>query len=299
MSTSVTRAAIAVCRDALHWRDDLRAIFIAAGVSRQLYSRYDQLGMSKAKIARAIFDELHEQGAAGHTAQRKIVEELCSMQRPHSDAPDQKAGVEALSELKRAAQAQKILIDPKQAATDARRATEKRRLQVLQERQATLGELRTEFLELVRQQGREFVQRRGYDLEKLLARLFRVYDLDYRPSYRTAHEQIDGSFHFRGFTYLVEARWRKKEPNLGDLLDFKGKVDSKLDSTRGAFISMAGYDAEILDNFVRNSRGSRNNVVMFTGSDVAQLFEGRIGLVDALTKKVDAAEQEGRALCEL
>lgn len=38
---------------------------------------------------------------------------------------------------------------------------------------------------------------------------------------------------------------------------------------------------------------------MFTGRDMSQLFEGRIGLVDALTKKVDADEQEGRALCEL
>ncbi len=62
---------------------------------------------------------------------------------------------------------------------------------------------------------------------------------------------------------------------------------------------MAGYDPDVLDHFVRNARGSRNNVIMFTGRDVSQLFEGRIGLLDALTKKVDAAEQEGRALCEL
>ncbi|MEU8783246.1 hypothetical protein [Streptomyces sp. NPDC048637] len=83
------------------------------------------------------------------------------------------------------------------------------------------------------------------------------------------------------------------------MLDFKGKVDGKLDSTRGAFVSMAGYDPDVLDHFVRNARGSRNNIIMFTGQDVSQLFEGRIGLLDALTKKVDAAEQEGRALCEL
>ncbi|MFF7094160.1 hypothetical protein ACFY9A_17430 [Streptomyces rubradiris] len=254
--------------------------------------------MSKAKIARAVFDELHEQGSAGHAVQRKIIEELCHMRKPHSDAPDQKAGKEALAELKQAAQDHKILVDPELAAAAARRAAEKRRLQVIQERQQLLGELRTKFLYLVGQDA-GMAQRRGYELEKLLAQLFRAYDLDYRPSYRTAHEQIDGSFHFRGFTYIVEARWRTAKPDLGDLLDFKGKVDGKLDSTRGAFVSMAGYDPEVLDYFVRNSRGSRNNIIMFTGGDISQLFEGHIGLVDALTKKVDAAEQEGQALCEL
>ncbi|MCL6302046.1 hypothetical protein [Streptomyces kronopolitis] len=299
MSTSVIRAAIAVCRDALHWRDDLRAIFHTAGVPRQLYNRYDQPGISKAKISRAIFDELHEQGAAGHAIQRKIIEELCNMRKAQADAPDQKAGAEALAELKQVAQEQRVLVDPDRAAATARQAAEKRRLQSLQERQATLGELRIDFLKLVQQDASQSAQRRGYDLEKQFARLFRAYDLDYRPSYRIAHEQIDGSFHFRGFTYLVEARWRTAQPDLGDLLDFKGKVDGKLDSTRGAFVSMAGYDPDVLDHFVRNARGSRNNIIMFTGQDVSQLFEGRIGLLDALTKKVDAAEQEGRALCEL
>ncbi|UGQ14287.1 hypothetical protein LO772_12250 [Yinghuangia sp. ASG 101] len=300
LTTAVTRAAVAVCRDALHWRDDLKAIFLAGGVPRQLYERYDQLGFSKVKIARAIFDDLHEKGEAGFTVQRKIIEELCHMGKPHVDAPDQKAGAAALKELKRAAQEHRILVSPAEAAVASRRAAAKRRLQGIQDRQEILGKLRGEFLELVRQDGSgETAQRRGYELEKLFAQLFRAYDLDYRPSYRIAHEQIDGSFHFRGFTYLVEARWRTAQPDLGALLDFKGKVDGKLDSTRGVFISMAGYDPGILDHFVRNSRGSRNNIVMFTGQDVSQLFDGRIGLVDALTKKIDAAEQEGQALCEL
>jgi hypothetical protein len=34
--------------------------------------------------------------------------------------------------------------------------------------------------------------------------------------------------------------------------------------------------------------------VLFDGRDVALLFEGSVGLVDALTAKIDAAEQEGR-----
>lgn len=61
--------------------------------------------------------------------------------------------------------------------------------------------------------------------------------------------------------------------------------------------------------FVRNSRGSRNNIIMFNGADITRLFDGHIGLEATLIKnigleavlikKVDAAEQEGRSLREL
>jgi hypothetical protein len=57
---------------------------------------------------------------------------------------------------------------------------------------------------------------------------------------------------------------------------------------------MVGYDEQVLDHVIRTARGSRNNIVLFDGRDVAMLFEGSVGLVDALTAKIDAAEQEGR-----
>ena len=68
-----------------------------------------------------------------------------------------------------------------------------------------------------------------------------------------------GSFHFRGFTYLVEARWRGQPPTTGDLADFKVKVDGKLESTRGLFISIIGFNDEILAHFA-NVSGKRNVV---------------------------------------
>jgi hypothetical protein len=74
----------------------------------------------------------------------------------------------------------------------------------------------------------------------------------------------------------------------------RAKVDGKMDSTRGVFISMPGYDEEVLEHVVRAARGSRNNVILFNGQDMALLFEGAFGLEDSLRAKVDAAEQEGR-----
>jgi hypothetical protein len=57
---------------------------------------------------------------------------------------------------------------------------------------------------------------------------------------------------------------------------------------------MAGYDDESLDHVVRTARGSRNNIILFDGRDISLLFEGSIGLIDGLTAKIDAGEQEGR-----
>jgi hypothetical protein len=292
----VQSAAIRVCRDALHWRDDLRAVLLTAGVPTALYEKYDHLGFSKAKLARAVFNELQDRGEPGFAVQRKIAQELCRMSKPHSDAPDQVAGRASLADLKREATTAQILIDPEKAAAAARRAASQRRVAATQLRRERIGELRDTFIGLIRQTADTNANRqdRGYKLERLLADLFRAYDLEYRPSYKITGEQIDGSFHFRGFTYIVEVKWRSDFPTSGDLLTFKAKVDGKMESTRGAFISMAGYDDDVLDHFIKTSRGSRNNVMLFNGRDVSLLFEGGMGLEDALTAKIDAAEQEGR-----
>ena len=89
-------------------------------------------------------------------------------------------------------------------------------------------------------------------------------------------------------------KWREATPTSGDLLSFKVKVDGKIESTRGVFVSMAGYDDDVLEHVIKTARGSRNNVILFSGRDVSLLFEDGFGLEDALTAKIDAAEQEGR-----
>jgi len=70
-----------------------------------------------------------------------------------------------------------------------------------------------------------------------------------------------------------------------------------LESTRGLFISMIGFNDEILEHFAHVS--GKRNVAYMTGQDLALIFEGRISLVDALIKKIDAAEKQGRYLIDL
>lgn len=293
---TVRNAVIRVCRDAYHWRDDIRALFIGCGVPASLYDRYDQPDRSKAKIARAVLSDLHAMGDGGATIQRRIVEELCRMDRPHADAPDQARGKAALADLKREATAQQILVAPEAAAAVQRRARAEQQRRAQQLRRDRLSSLAARFNELLRLRPRTSAerQRRGYNLEALLGDLFDTYDIEYRRPYRTAHEQLDGSFHFRGFTYIVEAKWQQHAPTFEDLAKFKFKVDGKLDSTRGLFVAMAGFDENTLDHLFNVARNSRNNLVLADAQDLITVFEGRMALTDALAAKIDAAEQEGR-----
>jgi hypothetical protein len=294
---TVRSAAVRVCRDAFHWRDDVRALFISCGVPAALYERYNHADFSKPKIARAVLNDLIGMGAAGVKVQNKIVEELCRMERPHPDAVDQTKGQAALADLRREAVKEQILINPDQAAVVERRTRADQQLRAQSLRQERLGSLRSHFFDLLRQKPRTISERqqRGYALEVLLGDLFEVYDFEYRRPYRSSHEQVDGSFHFRGFTYLVEAKWQSHPPTFDDLAKFKFNVDGKMDSTRGLFVAMAGFDDNALDHLFKVARGTRNNLVLVDSQDLITIFEGRMSLTDAITAKVDAAEQEGKS----
>jgi hypothetical protein len=124
-----------------------------------------------------------------------------------------------------------------------------------------------------------------------------LFEIEYRKSFRTETQQIDGHFNFQGFDYLVEAKWRRDQPTEQELGAFKHKVDGKLESTRGLFVSIPGFRAEVVAQF--NGRGP--NLILMDGCDLIHILEGRIDLRDAIRKKVERAAQEGIAftrLCE-
>ena len=227
--------------------------------------------------------------------ERKIVEELCRWDRPHPDAPDQDAGLAALADLKREATANQILVDPERAAAQLRRERAEQERRKIEQRQQQIGAERARFAELGRDRHRSpaELQQRGYALELLLADLFEACEMEYRRPYKAPHEQIDGSFHFMGFTYIVETKWERLPPTFDDMAKFKFKVDGKLESVRGLFVAMAGFDDNVLDHLFRVARGSRNNLILMDQHDLVTIFEGRMTLKDALTAKVNAAEQQG------
>ena len=91
---------------------------------------------------------------------------------------------------------------------------------------------------------RDWYQKRGYALEKIIYEAMKRDGLNPRSSYKIDGEQIDGSFILGDRVYLLEAKWHKKEMSASNMYEFRGKVDGKLTGTIGVFISISGYSKD-------------------------------------------------------
>jgi hypothetical protein len=278
---------IQTCGRAFWYKDPLRAFLGSAGVPAQLISRY--AAESKFPMVRHVLSELDELGEEGWIIQRRILTELCKFRRvPDPGVEDKGPALEALRYLKELASRQKLFVEEQQTSAQGRLSDTQGRQAAIAARAQKMEELRSIYKDMVA--GSQTPQERGYSLEELLAQLFETHEIQYRRPYKLAAEQVDGHFHFEGFDYLVEARWRSDQPTQTDLAGFKAKVDRKLASTRGLFVSVAGYRPEVVVEF---AKGTSSNIVLMDGQDLALILEGQFSLTDALELKIKRAAQEG------
>lgn len=283
----VREAIVEVCGKAFWLKDPMKSLLLSAGVSPELYERYAE--ESKFKIARHILSELDAMGDEGWVIQRRLVTELCQLRKlPDESVPDPGAGLAALRFLKELALDQKIVVEQEQTEAEQRAQEARRRQAAFAARAQKMAELRKTFEALA--MARDDPQARGYSLEDLLAELFELHEIAYRRSYRTPTEEIDGHFGFKGFDYLVEARWRRDLPTEADLATLKCKVDRKIQSTRGLFVSIPGFRQDVV---LRFTQGTTSNIVLMDGQDLVLILEGHVSLGDALDLKIQKAAQEG------
>ena len=238
-------------------------------------------------MVREILAELDKRGEAGVRVQHQLARELAAM-RTVADPDNREAGLAALADLRAVAKQEGILEDdPEKTRRKERKLASEEAQRVATARARGLAELNATYMALATRDNE--AQERGYDLESLLAALFKLHDIPFTPPFRKGTvEQTDGFFKFDGFEYLIEARWRKKPPDIGELRAFSGKVKGKIESTRGLFVSVAGFRAEVLQE-----AAGLLNLVLIDGQDLALILEGRISLREALRIKLDRAAQQG------
>jgi Restriction endonuclease len=287
VSYALQEAVVQACGTVFWYKRPLIALLVRAGVPRQLIAKYEEA--SKFIMVREILAELDARGGAGSRVQHQLARELAAM-RTVSDPDRQEEGLKALANL-RAIAKQEGLIEDEDRAARARvkqhRATVEERHRAAEARSRGLAELREIYMTLATRE--DEAQRRGYELEPLLGRLFKLHDISYEPPYRKGTvEQTDGFFTFNGFQYLIEARWRKDAPNLAEMTAFSGKIKRKIESTRGLFVSVAGFRREVIDE-----ASGLLNLILMDGQDLALILEGRISLIEALQLKLDKAAQQG------
>lgn len=260
------------------------SFMISAGAPKQLVYKYRH--EYKFVWARRVLEELSD-SEDGRVIQRKMLTNFCKLRNlPDSNVTDRNAGLDALRNLKELAFSNQLYVEEQKKHADGRRDLAENRAKILEERTSRLEFLKQDFGRHVTSNDR---QAAGYALEDIIKELFFLYDLDYRKSYRTETQQIDGHFRFEGFDYIVEAKWRKEMPNEQEIAGFKQKIDTKLDSTRGVFISILGFR----DNVIRQFSGRGANIIFWTGQDLYVVLDGRMHLHDALRSKIEKAAQEG------
>jgi hypothetical protein len=260
------------------------SFMISSGVQKQLVDKYRH--EYKFVWARRVLEELSE-SEDGTVIQKKMLTNFCKLKNlPDSTVMDRNVGLDALRNLKDLAFSNQLYVGEQKKQADVRRDLADNRAKILEERASKLEFLKQDFGRHITSADR---QAAGYALENIIEELFFLYDLDYRKSYRTETQQIDGHFRFEGFDYIVEAKWRKDKPNEQEIAGFKQKIDTKLDSTRGVFVSIQGFRDEVIRQF--SGRGA--NIIFWTGQDLYIVLDGRMDLRDALRIKIEKAAQEG------
>lgn len=124
-------------------------------------------------------------------------------------------------------------------------------------------------------------QRRGYLLEDLLDRLFRLHAIPVHGSFRRneGSEQIDGAFQLGGWHYLVECRWRKAPADIGDLDGLRGKIGRSGKQTMGLFLSINGWSQRVPQLLKQNPDKS---IILMEGYALRTTLCGQLGLREYL-----------------
>ncbi len=148
------------------------------------------------------------------------------------------------------------------------------------------GKLKESLLDIEKLQS---PQDKGYAFEKYLNKLFNTFKLEPHASYRTEHDQIDGSFKFENDTVLIEARYMSKEVSKDDLILFENKIKSKSHYVKGLFITYSNISAKALEYF----KDSGSRLVVLTVEEIFIMCQNKTSLITVLQEKYRELDERG------
>ncbi|HFR3403056.1 restriction endonuclease [Streptococcus suis] len=268
-----------------HYKDTVVSFMQASGVPNHLILRWKS--EPKFVWAKNVINELNKT-ENGRFIIRQIATEFYKMKNIPDEVQDRHRGLDALRKLKR------MLGNTQQNNTNEtsnnsyHRLKQEKKIQIRQQQIQKIEELKFEYYSLF---SSENPQERGYRLEKIVANLFKVNEIDYHDSYRNSSntQQLDGYFRFEGFDYLVEMKWEKNPVNSPKIASLKQKVDTKLTSTRGLFLSINGFRDEVIQDFANRD----SKILFMDGQELSYILENRITLYEALKVKIVGASKTG------
>lgn len=196
-----------------------------------------------------------------------------------------------LSEARRATERLREFTEPysEWLAARERLAEEEKARRSEQEAQRRFSDelelLRDEYLAL---SGSDDPHGRGKQFEDLLARLFRLFDMEPRLAYDLEREQIDGSLTYDTDDYIVEARWRKDKTTREHADVFAAKVRRKGKNALGLFVSINGFTTDALSEYEHSTP-----FIVLDGHDLYLVLDQRVRLDELLRAKKRHANETG------
>jgi RNA-directed DNA polymerase len=146
-------------------------------------------------------------------------------------------------------------------------------------------------LKRLKYQGKKItLAERGIQLEKLLAELFKIFEVPVLNAFRRKGEQIDGAFKFDGKHFLFECKWKKRKSDHNDFASLSAKVRRSSRMTFGLFLSISGYTPEAIGLLKQDPD---KIVIAMDGADLDGVLTQNYSLSEMLSFKVDSLAVKG------
>lgn len=89
---------------------------------------------------------------------------------------------------------------------------------------------------------------------------------------------------------MIEAKWRVGTIPQSEIDGFVGKVERRIEATRGIYVAINGFRPEVIERY----RLARDNRIIFMdGADLVWILEGRMSFSEVLRGKIRAASIQG------
>lgn len=289
MNYDIRQKVIEIAGNCFWYWDNFYSFLESSGVKREHYLRYE--GENKYKMMRNIITDLEEKN--NETVLQELVKNLYKLKTiPDANVPDPAKSKQLLKELKELCGSDLIEKEIEERKRKERTKFFKEETLTKVQREEKLEELNREFLNLFSSGNH---QQRGFELEKIVYKLFQFFEFEFQKPYKTKDEQIDGWYKHEKFDYLLEIKWVDGQIRQDDLAIFDKKIDKKAKSTRGHFIAMDGFGADAIQSIT----GNEPRIILMDGEDLVLILSGKVSLHDAIKAKVDKLVKEGNTFYKL
>ena len=286
--------ALAAC---FHFKEDLGSFLVRCGVpsDRVQACQFTRHGPPRRVSSKMLIDGFAAEPTAGIGLTTLVIQGLLAEDLDFPRLKKLEDGEDRVIKARKAVAALKDLVGGELA--DERRSREnldeidrtRREGAVIRGRAEMLKDLRQRFLSLFASTN---PQGRGREFERLLRDLFEHFDLSPRGSFRPDGEEIDGSIIHEGVHILVEAKWETAPIETGPIGVFRQKVEDKLKTTLGLYVSMSGCSEASIQ---KAGGGGARSMILVEGPELMPVFEGNVDLCDLLARKIRRAHETGQA----